>query len=434
MSVDAPSSFQLSWIKCRCLFMNCSACFEGIKDLTDHIRDHIANLSLAGKVSSYICPVKGCGHDLSSVVELQRHLHMHIFHAQRQHAGLLAISSKVELAHLNSCCFPASSKLVYDGTLLQCEWEKCSLFFDDVVSYVDHIQGHINALCITDRDHRLLYNCGWNGRNSFSYILFLYITDFVLGCRMTFRNKSNLRTHVKHHSGDKTTACPFCGAFFSNNSKLFNHMVRKVPANDNSCTSLNASSAIACQFCQKSFESERLFREHIRRHVMNYKCQFCSTTVDCPSALHRHILNVHANLKQFSCKACPRKYAQKADLDRHIEAIHAADFAYDCSECGKKFRWRKQLVSHLRKHKEGYQPYTHLCHLCNAKYANGFGLSRHLKKKHKCQVPVGFTRYQYKKCADGFMRLQTKRCLSKSLALQLGIPSNDANYVTVRNL
>lgn len=47
-----------------------------------------------------VCPVEGCAHFLSSTVELQRHLHMHIFHAQRQHAGLIAITKKNELAHL----------------------------------------------------------------------------------------------------------------------------------------------------------------------------------------------------------------------------------------------------------------------------------------------------------------------------------------------
>ncbi|VDD90811.1 unnamed protein product [Enterobius vermicularis] len=248
---------------------------------------------------------------------------------------------------------------------------------------------------------------------------------------MTFRNKSNLRTHVRHHSGDKSTACPFCGTFFSNNSKLFNHMVRKLSPNG-----MFEKYAVACHFCQKTFNSERLLREHIRRHVMNYKCQFCSVTLDCPSALHRHILNVHANLRQFCCNLCSRKLCvlNCTDLDRHVGAIHSNDLAHVCAECGDKFHWRKQLVTHMRKHKEGYQPFTHLCHLCEARYANGFGLSRHLLKKHKCKVPVGFTRYQYKKCADGFMRLQTKRCLSKTLALQLGIPSNDSNYVTVRNL
>lgn len=417
--MEVPCNFLFSWvfridnmIKCRCLFANCCSWFDKLDELTNHIREHIHHLP-CDVTDTNVCPVEGCAHYLSSVVELQRHLHMHIFHAQRQHAGLTAITAKSELLLLESCGFPASSKLVYDGTLLQCEWEGCSLFFDDVVSYADHIQEHINILCSTDRDQRLLYNCGWNG------------------CKMTFRNKSNLRSHVRHHSGDKYTACPFCGTFFSNNSKLFSHMVRKISSNDDNTSS---PSAISCHFCQKSFESERLLREHIRRHVMNYKCQFCSITLDCPSALHRHILNVHANLKQFSCKVCNRKFAQKADLDRHFGAIHSNDFAHICSECGEKFRWRKQLVSHLRKHKEGYQPYSHLCHLCDARYANGFGLSRHLLRKHKCRIPVGFTRYQYKKCADGFMRLQTKRCLSKTLALQLGIPSNDSNYVTVRNL
>lgn len=72
-----------------------------------------------------------------------------------------------------------------------------------------------------------------------------------------------------------------------------------------------------------------------------------------------------------------------------------------------------------------YIPYTHLCHLCDSKYANGFGLSRHLVRKHKCTIPHGFTRFQYKKCKDGYARLQTKRCLSRSLAMDLGCFVNE---------
>lgn len=44
---------------------------------------------------------------------------------------------------------------------------------------------------------------------------------------MHFKNKANLRVHCRHHSGDKTAACPYCGVFFANNSKLIDHMLRK---------------------------------------------------------------------------------------------------------------------------------------------------------------------------------------------------------------
>lgn len=44
---------------------------------------------------------------------------------------------------------------------------------------------------------------------------------------MKFKNKNNLKIHVQHHSGDKAAACPFCGCFFANNSKLFYHMLRR---------------------------------------------------------------------------------------------------------------------------------------------------------------------------------------------------------------
>lgn len=59
---------------------------------------------------------------------------------------------------------------------------------------------------------------------------------FILDCLVGFRNKANLRVHVRHHSGDKATACPFCGAFLASNSKLFYHLLRKsIPTGSKYC-------------------------------------------------------------------------------------------------------------------------------------------------------------------------------------------------------
>lgn len=44
---------------------------------------------------------------------------------------------------------------------------------------------------------------------------------------MNFNDKSSLRCHIQHHSGDKMSACPFCGVFFVNNTKLLDHVSRR---------------------------------------------------------------------------------------------------------------------------------------------------------------------------------------------------------------
>ncbi|VDN56146.1 unnamed protein product [Dracunculus medinensis] len=115
----------------------------------------------------------------------------------------------------------------------------------------------------------------------------------------------------------------------------------------------------------------RLLREHCSRHVVNLKCERCAIMVGSPSALHRHILTVHK-----------QKLTLKQKLYRCLRnEISLAETNH-------------KLTNH------DYSPYTHLCHVCFAKYTNGFGLTRHLKVKHNFTIPTGFTRFQYKKCAD----------------------------------
>ncbi|VDN38708.1 unnamed protein product [Gongylonema pulchrum] len=247
---------------------------------------------------------------------------------------------------------------------------------------------------------------------------------------MRFKNKARLRVHLRHHSGDKITACPYCGVFLASNSKLTDHLYRRVKAKVSVCIAdaakVGDERSVCCSLCHRQFETKRLLREHCRRHVMGYKCNYCIVTADSPSSLRRHIATVHAKERVYPCQFCEQRYFQRADLQRH-EAVHRSDYTNDCEQCGESFRWRKQLLAHLRKHDSDYKPYTHLCHLCPAKYMSGFGLSRHLIGRHRCKVPEGFSRFHYKKCKDGFARLQTSRCLSRDLARKMGFIHDEPN-------
>ncbi|VDK42053.1 unnamed protein product [Anisakis simplex] len=454
VNVERP----LSWVwrddetvNCRCLWNGCSTIFCSLEELIPHFDQHIIVLSASlyslSSSPSFICPILECELILQSMVDLKRHLNMHKFHAHRQFVGLKTIMQRPDWSHLTSCGFAPSTptRIVYEGVPMRCEWGwllmscfmRLQMLFEDILQYAEHVKLHVDLLGTEDRDQRNLLRCHWRE------------------CTVGFKNKANLRVHVRHHSGDKATACPFCGAFFASNSKLFHHLLRKSYPNGSS-ESIIVSSALSCSetqvmpstaeehgagriaptnglvciLCQKRYECDRLLREHCRRHIMKHKCDFCSVVVDSPSALHRHIFSVHAKQRNYQCLHCPKRFAQKGDLQRH-QAIHSDRLEFACEICDEKFRWRKQLVIHARKHDKDYKQHTHLCHLCNAKYANGYGLSRHLVKKHNCPIPDGFTRFQYKKCADGFARLQTKRCLSKALATKLGLPHEDTAYVTV---
>ncbi|VDO37646.1 unnamed protein product, partial [Onchocerca flexuosa] len=360
--------------------------------------------------SNIICPINGCSKVLATEHHLYRHLYMHNYHIRRQWTGLNVIFSRDDVANIPHCGFRTSMELIYDGSAMVCGWANCSTLWDDIDLYCNHVDDHIDSFHIVDRDQRYQLNCNWQG------------------CKMHFKNKASLRVHCRHHSGDKTAACPYCGVFFANNSKLIDHMLRKNQIGPEALENEEFRTNYSCQLCQKQFGTQRLLREHCRRHVMNHKCKYCTVTVDSPSALKRHVAAVHAKCRLYTCCYCGHSFSQKADVDRHM-VVHSNELAHKCGHCGERFRWKKQLTAHIRKHDKVYMPYTHLCHLCDAKYANGFGLSRHLIRKHKCSIPRGFTRFQYKKCKDGYARLQTKRCLSRSLAMNLGCYAGETKEI-----
>ncbi|KAM3717840.1 Histone H4 transcription factor [Dirofilaria immitis] len=364
----------------KCLWRNCFMVYDTLNDLLQHIRSHIEQLSVQDQSEDgiIVCPISGCSKVLATEHHLYRHLYMHNYHIRRQWTGLNVIFNRDDVANISHCGFRTSMELIYDGSAMACGWANCSTLWDDIDLYCNHVDDHIDSLGIISGDERCQLNCNWQG------------------CKMHFKNKASLRVHCRHHSGDKTAACPYCGVFFANNSKLIDHMLRKNQIGPETLEDGELRTIYSCHLCQKQF-----------------------VTVDSPSALKRHVAAVHAKCRLYTCCYCGHSFSQKADVDRHM-VVHSNELAHKCGHCGEQFRWKKQLAAHIRKHDKVYVPYTHLCHLCDAKYANGFGLSRHLIRKHKCSIPRGFTRFQYKKCKDGYARLQTKRCLSRTLAMDLG--------------
>ncbi|KAK6012246.1 zinc finger, C2H2 type, partial [Ostertagia ostertagi] len=146
-----------------------------------------------------------------------------------------------------------------------------------------------------------------------------------------------------------------------------------------------------CLLCQRRFGDERSLVNHVRRHINGRQCPTCGLAVQLPSDLHKgtltHILVKHTErIKTLTCPECEKSFYCPTDLIRH-SAVHAPP---------------KELCTTALK-----QPY--LCHICDSTYATGHGLTRHLSRKHECPIPEGFSRFSYKKCADGCYRLQTRK-------------------------
>ena len=54
-----------------------------------------------------------------------------------------------------------------------------------------------------------------------------------------------------------------------------------------------------------------------------FPCKLCSYQATVSRNLKRHVIVVHAKIKEHDCKVCKATFYQKGDLVKHIMADHA---------------------------------------------------------------------------------------------------------------
>ncbi|KAL6731604.1 hypothetical protein Aduo_002449 [Ancylostoma duodenale] len=399
----AESGVPLSWVRQDahnpervlfvCMWEQCCHQMEGKDELAAHFDVHlnryVNDLPDLELLESLRCPISSCWQSAATPIDLKRHLAMHQFHAHAQFVGLLLLAAKQDI-NVDKCGFQASLDITYSGEVTYCLWDNCHHDFSDPLDLFTHVMMHVDFLSSDDkvRDDEFRspahFKCLWEN------------------CFRHFESKGDLRKHVRHHSGEKYCACPFCGRFFSRPDKLYEHLRKRIPL------PANEEDTHLCLLCQRRFGDERSLVNHVRRHINGRQCPTCGLAVPLPSDLHRHILVKHTErVKSFMCAECNKSFYCVTDLVRHTKVHEPPNEV--CQTCGARFRWKKQLDKHVLTHSENTLERPYLCHICNSTYQTGHGLTRHLSRKHDCPIPEGFSRFSYKKCADGCYRLQTRK-------------------------
>ncbi|CAB3410913.1 unnamed protein product [Caenorhabditis bovis] len=391
-SADDPGVFNFV-----CLWGSCVEVMATKDRFIDHMYAHIDQLS-AEKIqnpqglSECSCRVRGCEKILSDLENLQRHMTMHIFQADCQQKGSEALIEREEYESIECCGFEPLLNVHYDGEVLVCQWVECGAPFTSLTELFEHAALHIDNMDESDRvlqvfdngEKQDVYPCKWGN------------------CSVVAQHKSSLKRHIRHHSGEKVLACPFCAKFFSRKDKLYDHVIRRTLCMN------DFEDPYVCKLCQKTFGTEKALCMHVTRHLVSESCPLCGLSVASRSNLHRHLMAKHSSrTREHKCPSCAKAYYSESELSRHV-LIHTEN-SYNCKMCDEKFRWKKQLLKHMKSHDENFNPSPYICHLCARTYTTGFALGRHLTKQHNCAVPIGFSRFTYKKCADGLMRLQTKK-------------------------
>ncbi|XP_065226954.1 histone H4 transcription factor [Planococcus citri] len=377
-----PLTFLCEWNSCSFVSEN-----ERINYFS-HVSNHIKDLAIVKKNEDsecYQCMWESCNFQSTNVSEIKRHVNYHAYHT---------ILKAVALELHNLWDFP---RCKLDGENrnwlpdlsypFECCYEECDYTCDNFQTFLNHVHHHVLSIDFSSKKE---VACKWRGCVNFK-------------CKA----KTRLKIHFKRHTGEKTLACPTCGALFATNTKYMDHCIRKIP---------EKIECNRCQYCLRYFSSERLLRDHMRYHINSYKCSFCDMTCSTPATLANHVRYRHLNEKPFRCTECPFTSKSAEDSNAHM-ATHDAEPRYQCEadNCDFSCRTMTTFKKHFKSVHLMENGPIYCCHLCDKKYNRGPRLGNHLRTKHQLEHPPGHTRFRYMENIDGYFRLQVERYESLEL-------------------
>jgi len=170
-------------------------------------------------------------------------------------------------------------------------------------------------------------------------------------CQKILGNDNKLKLHIKRvHDKEKKFMCIRCGKNFFDKQALLNHGKLHEPS--------NGEERIQCEICKVVLKHYKSWKHHMsmkhgeatRKHV----CHLCGKAFMTTYHLNRH-MKLHTK-GGFLCPICCKGFPTQTKLDTHYSATHpkpptegGEKTLHKCEHCGK-ILGENPLVSHIQEH------------------------------------------------------------------------------------